>query len=119
MDLLKRVLDAMALLLSNAPAMSVLFGLIVSVAGTQYLKFRIPVPAPLQDEYRWFVRMLSLPLGFVPVFCTWPSPNRAWVALCVGLGAPTIYKVAVAILYWKWPALEARLSARPAPGELE
>jgi hypothetical protein len=111
------VLDAMfnvlTAFLSNEAAMSIVFGVVISLAGTQFLKFRVPVPRPLRDEYQWFVRLVSLPLGFFPTYFTWPFANRGWIALCVGLTGPVIYKVFVAVLYWKWPELEKRLSAAP------
>lgn len=117
MAILRSILEGLQTLLGNDSAMSIIFGLVISLGGTQYLKFRIPVPGPLQDEYRWFVRAISLPLGFFPVYFTWPLSHRLYVALSVALTAPTIYRLATALLYWKWPALEQRLSVKPSDGE--
>lgn len=117
MSTVNLIITALMSVLENPAALSILFGLIISLAGTQYLKFRITVPNSLQDEHRWFVRAVSLPLGFFPCYFTWPLANRVWVSLCVGLGAPLLYKLIVAIIYWKWPALEARLSSRPCASD--
>jgi len=119
MELLHTILDRVAMLWANEAARSLLFGLVVAIAGTQWLKFRIPVPADLQDEYVWFIRIVSLPLGFAPVYFTWPLAYRGWVALCVGLTVPWVYKLAVKLLYWKWPQLEAHLSAQPGSPKIE
>lgn len=116
MSMLQSILDGITAVFSNDTAVSIIFGLVISLAGTQFLKFRIPVPQSLRDEYVWFIRLVSLPLGFFPTFYTWPGKNRLWVALTVSLAAPFVYKLAVAVLYWKWPTLEARLSA-PNPNE--
>ncbi|HEU4601562.1 MAG TPA: hypothetical protein VFS24_06325 [Steroidobacteraceae bacterium] len=113
MSLLTDFFAALNALLGNSAALSIVFGLVISLAGTQYLKFRVPMPKPLRDEYRWFVRLMSLPLGFFPVYFTWPLEDRLWVALSVGLGAPFLYKVVMAAIYWKWPWLEQHVSAKP------
>lgn len=113
MSVLQSILDMLTALLANEAAVSIVFGVVISLAGTQYLKFRVPMPAAWQDEYRWIVRLISLPLGFFPTYFSWPTQHRFLVALTVGLIAPYIYKLAVAIVYWKWPELEHKLSAQP------
>lgn len=117
MSTVRSILDSLVMLLGNEAALSILFGLVISLGGTQYLKFRVPMPTDWRDEYRWFVRLMSLPLGFFPTYFTWPQQHRVIVALTVALGAPILYKIVVAAVYWKWPDLEAKLSARPKDGD--
>lgn len=113
MSMLNGILNGLVALFGNAMAVSILFGLAISLAGTQWLKFRVPMRESWQDEYKWFVRLIAFPLGFFPTYYTWPAEHKVWVALTVALTSPVLYKIAVAVLYWKWPQLEAKLSAQP------
>ena len=112
MDLLNNILAGIETALQHGAALSIILGLIVSIAGTQYVKRLDAFPS-----HRWIIRALALPLGFFATFLTWPihelNAVRFFLALAVGLAAPLVYQGATLALYWKWPQLEARLSAQP------
>lgn len=112
MDLLKAILAGIELALQYGAALSIILGLIVSIAGTQYVKRLEVFPSK-----KWWIRGLALPLGFFTTFYTWPihelNAVRIFLALAVGLSAPLIYQLIVMVLYKKWPDLEKHISAQP------
>lgn len=112
MDLLNKILSGIDTALQHGAALSIILGLIVAIAGTQYVKRLDAFPS-----HRWWIRALALPLGFFPTFFTWPvhelNAVRIFLALAVGLSAPLVYQGVTLLLYWKWPQLEGKLSAQP------
>ena len=106
------ILTAIDTALQHGAALSIILGLIVAIAGTQYVKRLDAFPSK-----KWLIRALALPLGFFTTFFTWPfhelSAVRFFLALAVGLSAPLIYQGVTLLLYWKWPQLEQKLSAAP------
>lgn len=102
-------------LLGSPHAVAIFLGLVISWFGTQWVKFRLPLPAPWSVRRRWMVRLASLPLGFMPTFLLWPGAlrERALWGLAVAFAAPTAYRLATAVLYRLWPDLEKRLSSDP------
>lgn len=116
---IKMLQDAFGLLFTDQRFMAVLLGLIISLAGTQFVKFRLPWPPAWEASHRWAVRAVSLPLGLIPTWRLWPDDGHVgfYVGLAVGFGAPTAYRIVTALIYRKWPDLEARWSARPGGAE--
>lgn len=112
-DTFNQILTAIDAALQHGAALSIILGLIVAIAGTQYIKRLDAFPSK-----KWLIRALALPLGFVTTFFTWPihelSAVRFFLALAVGLSAPLIYQGVTLLLYWKWPQLERHLSAEPS-----
>ena len=106
------ILQAFDTLLQHGFALSVAVGLVVSIAGTQYVK-----RLPWTTSNRWLIRAIALPLGFLPTYFMWPvhqfTAIRFFIALAVGLAAPLIYQGVTLALYYKWPQLEKHLSAEP------
>ena len=106
------ILNAFDTLMAHREALAVLLGLLVAIAGTQYLKRLKCTPSN-----RWWVRAMALPLGFATTYFTWPihelNALRFFTALAVGLMAPLVYQGVTLALYWKWPQLEKHLSAEP------
>lgn len=113
------ILTALSSLLASPHAVAIFLGLIISWFGTQWLKFRLPLPPTWNMRRRWMVRLASLPLGFLPTFLLWPGlpRERAMWALGVGFAAPTAYRLVTAVLYRFWPDLERRLSVVPRQGD--
>lgn len=113
MNWLKSIIDAINLLMQEGAALSILLGLFIAIAGTQFVKKLEAFPSN-----KWWIRALALPLGFFPTFFTWPvheiTAIRIFVAFAVGFGAPIVYQIVTQALYWKWPHLEPKLSACPA-----
>jgi len=114
---LDNLLTAIDTALQHGAALSILLGLAIALAGTQWLKFVLLRTSWLPDPRRWIVKTLSLPLGAVTTYTTWPGGQdrgvQVSIALAVGLLAPYVYMLATAILYRIWPDLERRLSADP------
>ena len=106
------ILKAFDTLLLHKEALAVLLGLLVAIAGTQYVK-----RLKWTTSNRWWIRAIALPLGFFTTFFMWPvhqfNATRFFVALAVGVSAPMIYQGVTLALYWKWPQLEKHLSAKP------
>lgn len=106
------ILTAIDTALQHGAALSIILGLIVAIAGTQYVKRLDAFPSK-----KWLIRALALPFGFLTTFFTWPIHEqfavRFFLALAVGLSAPLIYQGVTLLLYWKWPQLEQKLSAAP------
>ena len=110
--MLDKILSGIDTALQHGAALSIILGLVVSIAGTQYAKRLEAFPS-----HRWAIRALALPLGFVATFFTWPihelNAVRLFLALSVGLSSPLVYQGVTLALYWKWPQLEGKLSAQP------
>jgi len=105
MSILQSILDGITAVVANLYFAAIFLGLVISLAGTQWIKFNLPVP------HRWLVRAVGLPLGMIPTWLIWPDQfGWAW-GLAVGFGAPWVYKGAVALISMKWPEFAARLSA--------
>lgn len=113
--MIESILTMLSTLLASPHAVAIFLGLIISWFGTQWMKFRLPLPPVWSARRRWMVRLASLPLGFVPTFLMWPGVRheRAMWALGVAFAAPTVYRLVTAVLYRFWPDLETRLSADP------
>lgn len=113
--MINSILSSLSALLASPHAVAIFLGLIISWFGTQWLKFRLPLPDEWNVRRRWMVRLASLPLGFMPTFLLWPGlvRERALWALGVAFAAPTVYRLVTAILYRIWPDLENRLSVDP------
>lgn len=114
MSILNSILEGIEAALQHGAALSILLGLIVAIAGTQYVKRLEAFPS-----HKWAIRGLALPLGFCATYFTWPvhelNAVRIFLALAVGLSAPLVYQGGVFLLYKRWPELESRLSAQPKP----
>lgn len=114
LDWLNEFLAAIDAALAHGAALAIVIGLLVALAGTQYVKH-----LPIFPLGKWWIRSLSLPFGFVTTFFMWPDHQltavRIFLSLAVGLSAPYVYQLVTAILYWKWPTIEQRLSANPPP----
>lgn len=112
MDLLRKTIEAINLLLQEGAALSVMLGLVIAIAGTQYVKKLEAFPSK-----KWAIRGLALPLGFVATFFTWPvhelNAIRVFVSLAVGLAAPAVYKAFVSLIAIKFPDFAKRMSAEP------
>lgn len=113
--MIEQITSALAAFLASAHAVAIFLGLVIAWFGTQWLKFRLPLPAACGVMRRWIVRLASFPLGFVPTFLLWPGSirERALWAVAVAFAAPTAYRLATAVLYRYWPELESRLSLDP------
>lgn len=99
-----------------SPMRALVSGLLLSWCITQSVKFSASL-VPLSDmEHRVVVRAFSFIAAAIPVIYLWPGAiglRLLWSAICGSL-APTIYKLATAFLYHRYPWLEAKLSARPS-----
>lgn len=95
-------------------------GLLVALLGTQWLKKTFPLYVIMGTDrnkfiYIYVIRFTSLVLGFLPTYFIWPAddPLRVWVALIVGFGTPSIYKLVVFFAYKYFPSLEEKWSHLP------
>ena len=111
------LLTAIDAALAHGAALSILLGLALALAGSQWLKFVLLNTHWLPDPKRWIIKAMALPLGAVTTYVTWPGSEdrgvQMAVALMVGLVAPYFYQLATALLYRLWPGLEERLSVDP------
>lgn len=118
MNWFNNLLTAIDTALEHGAALSIILGLIVAIAGTQYVK-----RLEWTTANRWWIRAIALPLGFVATFFTWPAAGitgvRVFLALAVGLMAPMLYQFVTFLLYLKWPQLERHLSADPSGGNAQ
>jgi hypothetical protein len=90
-------------------------GLVCSWGLTQLLKFLPHLAAFGDHAFRWSVRVLAFCLGALPTWALWPEAGSAgvWMALAVGIMAPTAYTVGVRTVAHFWPWMSDRVSARP------
>ena len=98
---------------------AVICGLLVALLGTQWLKKTFPVYVLMGTDrnkfiYIYIIRFVSFILGFLPTYFIWPADTlRVWMALVVGFGAPSIYKLVVFFAYKYFPSLEEKWSHLP------
>ena len=94
-------------------------GTVLSVLGTQKVKFWLPLEWTDTMRKRW-IEFISVVLGFVPTFCYYSMLNKwtgeamqiaIWLGLAVVAAGMIIYKIGVKLLYKKYPDLEGTLSA--------
>ncbi len=94
-------------------------GTVLSVLGTQRVKFWLPLEWSDLKRSRW-IQLISTLFAFVPTFCYYSFLNgwtaeamqiAFWLGAVVAVAGMGIYKVAVKVLYYKYPHLEGTLSA--------
>lgn len=95
-------------------ARSIVFGLLASLALTQFIKVTFPQRLP-DTWHRVVTRGVAFLVAMGVCLFTWPvrTPDAWAISLTTGLVSPVGYKVAVATLYHYVPWLEPYLSARP------
>jgi hypothetical protein len=94
---------------------ALIYSLVISWCWTQWTK-GLPVWWTLTDgQMRWATRLGAFLSGWIPAFILWPVHDLAAVviATAIGMASPTLYLIVARMLVWKWPFLEAVLSARP------
>jgi len=113
--MLQAILDTLNAAVANPYFVALGLSLVISLAGTQWLKFRLVVPVRYASYHRWWVRVISLPLGFVPTFLLWPGTpaEAAMWGLAAAFSGPFVYKVFMSTLYKFFPHLEDKTSANP------
>lgn len=104
-----------------SPLKAVMFGLLLSWGGTQWLKKRgLTVLRHFLDElddesHKVVLRAIAFLLAWCPVFALWPADalERGLAAGVTAVCAPYTYSFITAIAYHFFPWLEPKLSARP------
>lgn len=108
-----------------SPLRAVMFGLLLSWGGTQYLKKRgLELMRRWLDElddesHRTVIRAIAFMLAWTPVYLMWPAieiTERALAAGVTAVCAPYAYSFFTAIAFHFFPWLEPKLSARPKDG---
>jgi hypothetical protein len=103
--------------LQHGAALSIVLGYLVAIGLTQFVK-----QLPFFPSYRWAIRLLAFPFGFVTTFSVWPVPGftavRVFMAVAVGVSSPWIYQVATAVIHKRWPHIAESLAAKPADWEV-
>lgn len=99
------ILDRLIDLMFSTEGLAVVAGLISAWAGTQAGK----------KHWQFGGRraiVLALVLGALPAYLIWPGWGAVPIAvsLTVGLVAPGAYKVAIALVRSRWPAVAEALS---------
>lgn len=84
-----------------------------AIGLTQVVKFWIPGEVT-DDAHRRLTRALAAGLAIILIGLTWPTADRWLWAVALGSFCPIVVKGVLLVLYWKFPGLESRLSARPA-----
>ena len=98
----------------HADVRAFLVAILLAINVTQWLKFEFP--ASWSDHnHRAVTRGSATLIGTVACFVLWDSHGLpAFIySLTAGVMSPTVYTVAVRILYWKWNQLNRVFSARP------
>lgn len=113
--MIQSILDSLNAIVANPYFVALGLSLVISLAGTQWLKFRLVVPERFAAYHRWWVRVISLPLGFFPAFLLWPGTKveAAMWGLAAAFSGPFVYKVFMSTLYKFFPHLEDKASANP------
>lgn len=95
---------------------AILIGYGISIGLTQIFKFYLP--GKITDEvHRKRTRLMSAGIAFPFLWLMWPATVPPWEAgiwalMLAGL-CPLAVKAGLAVMYWKFPDLEQKLSARP------
>lgn len=95
---------------------AIAFSLLAGIMLTQLVKFQLP--EWLSDkEHARRIRLFSCAVTLAVCYALWPAGEAPLIILVisavVGISSPTIYWVAVKVLYHFWPWLDCTLSARP------
>lgn len=95
-------------------AYSVLVGWTVAIGGEIWL-----LMAPWSTSNLWKIRMATLPIGFAVTYSLWPisdyfSAVKICTALMVGVTAPMIKFLMVAVIGIVWPSMAEKMRAAPA-----
>lgn len=94
-------------------------GTVLSVLGTQRIKFWLPLEWSDSKRSRW-IELISVLFAFIPTFCYYSSLNgwtgeamqiALWLGVFVAAAGMILYKQGVKWLYSKYPHLEGTISA--------
>jgi hypothetical protein len=99
-----------------SPARAIVFSIIAGSMLTQFIKFQLPDWLTDKDHSRR-VRLFSVAVTFAVCVALWPIGDtrsiKFAIAFTAAISAPTLYWLAVKVLYHFWPWLDTTLSARP------
>lgn len=95
---------------------AIVIGYGASIGLTQIFKFYLP--GRITDEsHKRRTRLMAAGFAFPFLWLMWPETVPPWEAgiwsLVLAVLCPIAVKVGLLVAYWKFPALEQRLSARP------
>lgn len=99
---------------------AIALALLAGIMLTQLVKFQLPEWLSNKEHARR-VRLFSVAVTLAVCYALWPLGEGALVVFIisavVGISSPTIYWLAVKVLYHFWPWLDNTLSARPEQGK--
>lgn len=99
---------------------AIVLALVAGIMLTQLIKFQLP-DWLTDKEHSRRIRLFSCLVTLAVCYALWPNEDTQVTALVisaiVGVSSPTIYWLAVKVLYHYWPWLDSSLSARPDPGK--
>lgn len=118
MNLIETITEYLTKLVENRIGLSILVGLIFSLALTQWAKFVLLHTAWVSEKGKapdvWVIKAVALPVGAVPTFLILPDSIewvvRVLIGVSVGAVAPYAYRVIVAVLP---DSISQRLSVDP------
>lgn len=114
MNWLTDITEYLTKLVENRIGLSILVGLVASLALTQWAKFILLKTKWLPDPEVWIIKAVSLPIGAAATFLVLPNSIewvvRLLIGISVGAVAPYVYRVIVAVLP---DSISKRLSVDP------
>lgn len=99
---------------------AIVMALLAGIMLTQLIKFQLP-DWLTDKEHSRRIRLFSCAVTLAVCYALWPAGDTQVVSLVistvVGISSPTIYWLAVKVLYHFWPWMDTSLSARPEQGK--
>ncbi len=106
-------------LLTNQEILALIVMLGITLGSTELLKRLLRRAGPGLWHDRWPPRAVAVAVGAFTGVGVWPLESQIepiWAGLFVGLTAPTLYRVGVAIVARRYPGVAAAITGRKAEG---
>lgn len=111
------VFKVLGFLNNPTEARAIILAILAGLFFTQWVKFQLPEMWS-DDLHKRITRAIGTLLTSGICCMLWPIGMSPWFvmagfSLVTGLASPTIYWVAMKVIYRKWPWLNDMMSARP------